>query len=51
MQRRIWIGVLIGSTIGSFIPELWDGDLLSYSSVLLGGVGAFAGLWAAYKMS
>jgi hypothetical protein len=51
MQRRIWVGVLVGSTVGSFIPELWGGDLLSYSSVLLGGVGGFAGLWLAYKMS
>jgi len=51
MQRRIWVGVLIGSTLGSFIPELWGGDLLSYSSVLLSGVGGFAGLWLAYKMS
>jgi len=51
MQSRVWLGVLIGSTIGSFIPELWGGDVLSYTSVLLGGVGGFAGLWLAYKMS
>jgi hypothetical protein len=51
MQRRIWVYVLIGSTLGSFIPELWGADVLSYSSVLLGGVGGFAGLWLAYKMS
>jgi hypothetical protein len=51
MQRRIWVYVLIGSTLGSFIPELWGGDLLSYSSVLLSGIGGFAGLWLAYKMS
>jgi hypothetical protein len=51
MQGRIWVGVLVGSTVGSFVPELWGGDLLSYSSVLLSGVGGFAGLWLAYKMS
>jgi hypothetical protein len=51
MQGRIWLGVLIGSTIGGFIPDLWGAGLLSYSSVLLSGVGAFAGLWLGYKMS
>jgi hypothetical protein len=51
MQARIWIGVLIGSTIGGFIPDLWGAGLFSYSSVLLGGIGGFAGLWLGYKMS
>ena len=23
MQAHIWIGILIGSTIGTFIPDLW----------------------------
>jgi hypothetical protein len=51
MQARIWLGILIGSTIGGFIPDLWGAGLLSYSSVLLGGIGGFAGLWLAVKMS
>jgi len=49
MQRRIWLGVLIGSIVGGFIPELWDAALFSYASVLLSAVGAFAGLYIAYK--
>jgi hypothetical protein len=51
MQSRIWIGVLIGSTIGGFIPELWGADMISYSGLLFSGAGAFAGLWIGYKMS
>jgi hypothetical protein len=51
MQTRIWLGVLIGSAIGGFIPDLWGTGLLSYSSVLLSGIGGFAGLWLAVKMS
>jgi hypothetical protein len=38
MRTAIWIGILIGSTIGGLIPSLW-------------GAGAFAGLWVGYKMS
>jgi uncharacterized membrane protein YeaQ/YmgE (transglycosylase-associated protein family) len=51
MQRNIWLGILIGSTIGGFIPEMWGADMFSYSSLLLSGAGAFAGLWIGYKMS
>jgi hypothetical protein len=51
MQARIWLGVLIGSTIGGFIPDLWGAGLFSYSSVLLSGIGALAGLWLGYRMS
>jgi predicted MFS family arabinose efflux permease len=45
MRSPIWIGIFIGSTIGGLIPQLWVGDMLSYSGVLLSGVGAFVGLW------
>jgi uncharacterized membrane protein YeaQ/YmgE (transglycosylase-associated protein family) len=51
MQKRIWLGVVIGSVIGGFIPDLWGADMFSYSSVLLSTVGALAGLWLGYKMS
>lgn len=51
MRARIWFGVLIGSTIGGFIPDLWGAGVFSYASVLLSGVGGFAGLWLGYKMS
>jgi uncharacterized membrane protein YeaQ/YmgE (transglycosylase-associated protein family) len=50
MRARIWLGILIGSSVGGLIPELWGGDLISYSGVLLSGVGAFVGLWIAYKL-
>jgi predicted MFS family arabinose efflux permease len=50
MRRRIWLGILIGSGIGGLVPELWGAGLISYSGVLLSGVGAFVGLWAGYKL-
>ncbi len=48
-RSLIWIGILIGSTIGGFIPELWGAGLFSYSSLLLSGIGAFLGIWIALK--
>jgi predicted MFS family arabinose efflux permease len=51
MGSYVWIGIFIGSTIGGFIPELWGGEMLSYSGVLLSGVGAVAGLWLGSRAS
>jgi hypothetical protein len=51
MRSAIWIWIFIGSTIGGFIPELWGGDMLSYSGVLLSGVGAVVGLWLGSRAS
>ena len=51
VQARIWLGVLVGSTIGGFVPALWGADLLSYSALLLSTAGAFVGLWVGYKLS
>jgi hypothetical protein len=30
---------------------LWGGDLVSYTAVLLTGIGGFVGIWVGYKMS
>jgi predicted MFS family arabinose efflux permease len=51
MRSAIWIGIFAGSTIGGLVPELWGGDMMSYSGVLLGGVGAFVGLWLGSRAS
>ena len=48
-RARIWLPILIGSTIGGMIPELWDAGIFSYTGVLLSGVGAFVGLWFGYR--
>jgi uncharacterized membrane protein YeaQ/YmgE (transglycosylase-associated protein family) len=46
----IWIALFIGSAIGGIIPELWGAEMLSYTSLILSGVGALVGLWIAIKM-
>ena len=49
-RALIWVAILIGSTIGGGIPELWGAEMLSYTSLILSGVGALVGLWIAIKM-
>jgi uncharacterized membrane protein YeaQ/YmgE (transglycosylase-associated protein family) len=50
-QAPIWIGILVGSTIGKLVPELWGEDAFSYSSLLFSDAGAFVGLWIGYRIS
>jgi hypothetical protein len=51
MRSSIWLGILIGSTVGGMIPSLWGDGVISYASVLLSGAGAFVGLWVGAKFS
>jgi predicted MFS family arabinose efflux permease len=46
----IWVAILIGSTIGGAIPELWGAEMLSFTSLLLSGIGGLVGLWIAFKI-
>lgn len=53
MSRKslLYLGVAIGSTIGSFVPDLWGAGLLSASGIFTGGIGGIVGLWAMYKLA
>jgi hypothetical protein len=46
----IWICLTIGSTVGSYVPILWGNSFLSYSSLLLGGVGGIVGVLVGLKI-
>ncbi len=43
--------MLVGSTIGSFIPNLWGADVFSFSSLFLGAAGGILGIVVAFKLS
>jgi hypothetical protein len=43
--------MLVGSAIGSFIPELWGLEVLSLASVVCSGIGGAAGIWIGYKLT
>ena len=52
MSRKalIWIGMTVGSTLGSSIPLLWGSSFLSLSSVIFSAIGGLAGIYAGYKL-
>lgn len=45
-KQLIWLGAIIGGTIGGFIPTLWGADVFSVWSIVLSTVGGLAGIWA-----
>jgi len=49
-KKLIWIGMLVGSTIGNMLPLLWGGDAISVTGFLLSGVGGIVGIWAGYRL-
>jgi hypothetical protein len=51
MKSLVWIGLVVGSTIGSLMPLLWGAGMFSFSSVVLSAVGGIAGIYAGYKLS
>lgn len=50
-KTLIMIFMTVGSTLGSWLPTLWGADWLSFTSVLLSGVGGALGIWAGYRIS
>lgn len=50
-KRVIMLGMIVGSTIGSWIPTLWGAGWFSFSSVLGSMVGGLAGIWLGYRLS
>ncbi|MFA6341182.1 MAG: hypothetical protein WCX27_03045 [Candidatus Paceibacterota bacterium] len=49
-KKLIWLGLSVGGFIGSLIPMLWGAGALSFSSIIFSALGAFAGIWAGYKL-
>ncbi len=50
MDRKfIWLGMFVGSSLGSMIPSLWGADLFSFWGLLLGAVGAILGIYVAFR--
>lgn len=49
-KTLIWIGLTAGSYIGSYLPTLFGQDIFSGWSIFAGAIGAFLGIYIAYKI-
>lgn len=50
-KSLIWLGMIVGSAIGGFLPTLFGGSALGMLSVFTTAIGGFLGIWAGYKLS
>lgn len=50
-KSAVWIGIIVGSGVGSIIPMLWGDSVLSFSSVIFSAVGAIIGIYIGFKLS
>ena len=50
MRGVIMISVLVGSTVGGFIPALWGAGVLSVAGVALSILGGTAGIWVGARL-
>lgn len=51
MRSLIWVGMIIGSWVGGYIPSLWGAGFLSFSGLLFSAAGGILGIWLGYKVS
>ncbi len=49
-KQFVWLGALVGSVVGSYIPALWGAGVFSLSSMLLGAVGAIVGVYFGFSL-
>ena len=47
----IWVGLFVGSTVGSYIPCLWGSSVFSFSSLIGGLIGSVGGVLVGFKLS
>ena len=50
-KTLVTIGMVIGSTIGGYLPTLFGAGVLSYWGIIWSGVGGVLGVLIAYKLS
>ena len=49
-KKAVWLGMIIGSTLGGCVPMLWHASVFSMWSIVLSTVGGIAGIWVAWRM-
>ena len=50
-KTLIFLGSIIGSTIGGYIPTFFGDSMFSYTSLFTSGIGGIVGIIIAYKLA
>ena len=51
MRSVIGLCILVGSTVGGYVPVLWGSSSFSVTSLLFGAVGGVVGVWVGIRLS
>ena len=49
-KRVIWIGVVVGSTLGGLLPSLWHASMFSLSGLVCSTIGGLVGIWVGWRI-
>jgi len=49
-KKLIWIGIVVGSTLGGMVPNLWHASMFSMWGLLFSTIGGLVGIWAGWKI-
>jgi hypothetical protein len=49
-KKIIFLGMLFGGTIGSYIPTIFGASAFSLVSILCGAAGGLLGIWLSFKL-
>lgn len=50
-KQLIWLGMIVGSSVGGFVPMLWGDGYFSFSSIIFSTLGGVLGIYAAFKVT
>lgn len=49
-KSLITLGLIVGSTVGGYLPVFFGAGIFSYISIITSGIGAVLGVWIGYKL-
>lgn len=50
-KALVMLLMLIGSTVGGFVPTLFGADIFSFWPLITSAIGGIFGIWLAFKIS
>jgi len=50
-RRVIWLFVLVGTTVGGFLPEAWGAGSFGGASLIFSLLGGLGGLWLGVRLA
>lgn len=50
-KKVIWVGMIVGSFLGGFIPTLFGVSSVGITTVITTAIGGFLGIWAGFTMT